>query len=257
MHAVQAGAAGRVWTALGRRLPRPRAIVVASAHWETGLPTVTTTPTPQTMHDFGGFPAGLYELRYPAPGAPDLAHRVLELLDAAGLQASGDDRRGLDHGAWVPLMHLYPEADIPVVQLSVQPSLGAEHHLRVGASLAPLAAEGVLIIGSGHMTHNLHDWMMHVRASGVDVTETAPAPYVEAFRRWIDDTLGSADTSALADWRRRAPHASRAHPTDEHFLPLPVAYGAAGPAPRIEHFDAGVDAGVLAMDACAFHPREA
>jgi len=257
MHALHAGAAGRAWTDLGRRLPRPRAILIASAHWETELPMVTMTRTPETIHDFGGFPDELYKLRYAAPGAPEIAQRALDLLQAAGLPASGNGCRGLDHGAWVPLMHLYPAADIPVAQISVQPTLDAAHHLRVGAALAALPHEDVLVVGSGHMTHNLRDWIQHARRHGMQVTEASVAPYVEEFRHWVDAALRSGEPAGLASWQEQAPHASRAHPTDEHFLPLPVAYAAAGRSPRVEHIEAGVDAGVLAMDAYVFHPRSA
>ncbi|HWI13699.1 MAG TPA: class III extradiol ring-cleavage dioxygenase, partial [Burkholderiales bacterium] len=230
---------------------------IASAHWETELPMVTTTRTPETIHDFGGFPDELYKLRYAAPGAPEIAQRALDLLHAAGLPASGNGCRGLDHGAWVPLMHLYPAADIPIAQISVQPTLDAAHHLRLGAALAALPHEDVLVVGSGHMTHNLRDWMQHARTHGMKVTETAVAPYVEEFRRWVDAALRSGEPAGLASWQEQAPNAARAHPSEEHFLPLPVAYAAAGPSPRVEHIEAGVDAGVLAMDAYVFHPRSA
>lgn len=256
MHALAASDAARAWAAIAQRLPRPRAILVASAHWETELPMVSTSARPETIHDFGGFPPELYKLRYPAPGAPEVAQRALELLRSAGLPASGNGCRGLDHGAWVPLLHMYPAADVPVAQVSVQPTLDAAHHLRLGAALAPLARDDVLIVGSGHMTHNLHEWIEGARRHGMQPTATPPAPYVEEFRRWIDRVLLEDDRAALAAWRERAPHALRAHPSDEHFLPLPVAFAAAGPAPRVERIDAGVDAGVLAMDAYLFWPRE-
>ena len=255
MHALQAGAAGRAWTQLGRRLARPRAILVASAHWETGLPMVSTAVKPETIHDFGGFPEELYALRYPAPGAPEAAQRALALLQGAGLPVSANGVRGLDHGAWVPLRYLYPDADVPVAQISVQPSLDAAHHLRLGAALAPLAREDVLVVGSGHMTHNLRDWMQYVHRHGMQPAETPPAPYVEEFRQWIDRALREDDRDALAAWLERAPHASRAHPSPEHFLPLPLAFAAAGPTPKVERIDAGVDAGVLAMDAYLFWPK--
>jgi len=254
MHALHAGAAGSAWAGLGRRLPRPRAILVASAHWETGLPMVSTASTPETLHDFGGFPETLYKLRYPASGAPAVAQRALELLKAAGLPASANGCRGLDHGAWVPLLYLYPDGDVPVAQISVQPTLDAAHHLRIGAALAPLAREGVLVIGSGHMTHNLSEWMQRVRHQATQPDDTA-APYVEEFRQWIDRALRDSDRTALAGWWEHAPHAARAHPSPEHFMPLPVAYAAAGPAPRVERFHHGVDAGVLAMDAYLFWPN--
>ena len=256
MHALRGGGAARAWAAVAQRLPRPRAILVASAHWETELPMVSTSARPETIHDFGGFPAELYKLRYAAPGATDAAQRALELLKAAGLPASGNGCRGLDHGAWVPLLHMFPGADVPVAQISVQPSLGTAHHLRVGAALAPLAREDVLVVGSGHMTHNLREWIAYVHRHGLEPGDAPVAPYVEQFRGWIDRALRDDDRAALAAWRERAPHALRAHPSDEHFLPLPLAFAAAGPAPRVERIDAGVDAGVLAMDAYLFWPRE-
>jgi 4,5-DOPA dioxygenase extradiol len=257
MHALHDGKAARVWAELAQRLPRPRAILVASAHWETELPMVSTGARPETIHDFGGFPPALYKLRYPAPGTPEIAQRALELLKATGLPASGNACRGLDHGAWVPLLHLYPAADVPVAQVSVQPSLDAAHHLRLGAALAPLAREGVLVVGSGHMTHNLREWIAYARRHGMQPGDTPAAPYVDEFRSWIDRALREDDRGALAAWRERAPHALRAHPSDEHFLPLPLAFAAAGPAPRVERIDAGVDAGVLAMDTYLFWPGEA
>jgi 4,5-DOPA dioxygenase extradiol len=257
MHALHAGAAGRAWADLGRRLPRPRAVLIASAHWQTELPMVSTAAAPETIHDFGGFPPELYELRYAAPGAPHVAQRALDLLKAAGVRASANGCHGLDHGAWVPLMHLYPGADLPVTQLSVQPSLDAAHHMRVGRALAPLAREGVLVIGSGHMTHNLGEWMQYVRRHGRSPEATPAAPYVDAFRGWVDRVLREDDRAALAAWHGRAPYAARAHPSSEHFLPLPLAFAAAGPSPRVEHVHGGVDAGVMAMDAYLFWAADA
>ena len=258
MHAVASGRAGEAWADLGQRLPRPRAIVVASAHWETELPMVATSRQPETIHDFGGFPDELYRIRYPAAGAPDVAQRALELLQEAGIAATANGCRGLDHGAWVPLLQLYPDADIPTAQISIQPSLDAEHHLRVGAALAPLTQEGVLILGSGHMTHNLREWIADARRRGsMTIDERAPERYVTEFSNWVDHLLRSDDRAALANWLQLAPHARRAHPTPEHFLPLMVAVGAAGREPMVEHIDAGVDSGVLSMDAYLFWPRAA
>jgi 4,5-DOPA dioxygenase extradiol len=255
MHAVIPGRAGDAWRDLGRRLPRPRAVLVASAHWETELPMISLAQRPETIHDFEGFPPELSRLRYPAPGAPEVARQAIELLRDAGLSASGNGCRGLDHGAWVPMLHLFPAADVPVTQLSVQPSLGAGHHIRLGRALSPLRERGVLIVGSGHVTHNLHEWARHARRFGLAPRQASPEPYVQAFRHWLGAALQAADDAALANWREAAPHARRAHPTDEHFLPLPLAYGAAGPQPRTETIDSGVDAGVLAMDAFVFWPR--
>lgn len=257
MHALHAGAAGRGWAEFGRRLARPRAILIASAHWETASPALLTTAKPETIHDFGGFPDELYALRYPASGAPDIARRALGLLKAAGIPASENSSRGLDHGAWVPMLHMVPDADLPVAQIAVQPSLDTAHHLRMGTALAPLVKENVLIVGSGHMTHNLREWMQFVRTHGRQPAATPPAPYVEEFRGWIDRALREDNRDALAAWEERAPHALRAHPSPEHFLPLPVAFAAAGPAPKVERIDAGIDAGVLAMDAYLFWPQAA
>lgn len=254
MHALRAGWVGAAWSHLGARLGKPKAILVASAHWETLAPTLTGSPRPPTVHDFGGFPRALYELRYPAPGEPALARRAVELLAAGGIEARTDERRGLDHGAWVPLRYMYPSADVPVVQLSVQSHLPAQHSIDTGRLLAPLTREGVLIVGSGHMTHNLRDWFGIGPRHGMQPTRTAPAAYVRDFNTWVDAALRD-DGQHIAAWKEEAPHALRAHPTDEHFLPLPLAYAAAGPRPSIEHIDLGTDSEVLAMDAYLFTPR--
>jgi 4,5-DOPA dioxygenase extradiol len=249
MHALEAGASatGRAWTALGERLPRPRAILVASAHWETERPALTGSAQPETIHDFGGFPAPLYEIQYPAPGAPEIAERARELLRAAGLEAEIDPAHGLDHGAWTPLLYAYPGADIPVVQVSVQPALGPRHHLALGQALAPLAGEGVLIVGSGHLTHNLRE-LRSVRETGVGPA----AAYVSEFQAWVRDCIEARDAERLADYRRLTPQGARAHPTEEHFLPLFVALGGAAPGYRAERVVDHVEGGVLAMDAYLF-----
>ncbi len=257
MHAVEAGRGGELWASLGARLARPSAVLIASAHWETELPMVATSAQPETIHDFGGFPEELYKIRYPAPGARAIGTRAVELLRNAGLGATANSCRGLDHGAWVPLRRMFPGADIPVAQVSIQPSLGADHHLRIGSALAPLTTENVLIIGSGHMTHNLGEWISAARARGsMAIAEGAAAPYVEEFRHWIDEALRNDDRTRLLRWRELAPHAVRAHPTPEHFLPLFVALGAAGAHPRVEHLDAGTDSAVLAMDAYLFRGQD-
>jgi 4,5-DOPA dioxygenase extradiol len=245
MHAVSAGAAGRAWTEIAHTMPRPKAIVVASAHWESSVPMASGSANPTTIHDFGGFPKELYELRYAAPGAPDLAARVVALLKDVDIAAGIDGSRGLDHGAWVPLRWMYPGADVPVVELSVQPHLGTSHHVRVGNALAPLADAGVLIIGSGHTTHNLRDWMTH-RQQG----ETLP--YARDFATWVHDRLAAADVDDLVDYRERAPGAMRAHPTEEHFLPLFVALGAAGHKARATRFFEGFEGASLSLDSYSF-----
>lgn len=257
LHAMLDSRAAQGWAALGHRLiaahGRPRAVLVASAHWETAQPTVSTAAQPETIHDFGGFPAELYRLAYSAPGAPAVAAQAIELLQAAGLPAAADSRRGLDHGAWVPLRQMFAAADVPVAQVAVQPQRDAAHHLALGRALAPLARNGVLVLGSGHLTHNLGELMPLLRGGRTHFgEETAPAPYVEAFRQWVEDSLhGTLGQPSIEHWTR-APHALRAHPTPEHFLPLLVAYGAAGAAPRVERIDLGVESQLLAMDAYVF-----
>lgn len=247
MHAVRPGAAGTAWAALGRSLPRPRAILMASAHWETSLPLLTGSRQPETIHDFGGFPPELYAIEYAAPGAPDVASRAVGLLRAGGMTAGIDGCRGLDHGAWVPLLQMYPAHDVPVVQVSLQPALGTAHHVALGRALAPLAREGVLIVGSGHATHNLRDWMTHRTAPG-------PLPYVSAFTEWLAAQVGARDVEALVDYRDRAPDAARAHPTEEHYLPLLVALGAAAPDARVDRVVSGYEGAALAMDGWLFQP---
>ena len=223
---------------------RPSAIIVASAHWERFSPHLSAMSLNDTIHDFGGFPEPLYAMRYDAPGDPDLARRAVALLAAAGLEASLDDRRGLDHGAWVPLKLAWPEADIPVIQLSIQTRLGPQHHIDLGRALAPLRADGVLIVGSGSWTHDLR--------SVVRWVEDAPEPdWVRDFADWTDAALTEGRTEDLKAYRVLAPEAPHNHPTEEHFLPLFVALGAGGggPARRLHR---STTYGVLHMDAYAF-----
>jgi 4,5-DOPA dioxygenase extradiol len=232
---------------LGALLPRPRAILVASAHWETVSPCVSAAGQNTTIHDFYGFPAELYALRYDAPGAPALAKEIATLLDAAGLACRIESGRGLDHGAWVPLILAYPEAEIPVLQLSVQTQAGTRHHLALGAALARLREEGVLIIGSGSFTHDLRRFR-HGRAN-LDAPET---PDVTAFSDWMDTEIKAGNIEALADYRRLAPYAVDEHPTEEHLLPLYVALGAAGPHPIATRLHSSVEFGFLRMDTYSF-----
>lgn len=226
---------------LGAKLETPRAILMVSAHWDTRVPGLTTSDHPETIHDFYGFPAPLYALRYPAPGSAGLARDTAALLDAAGLESGFDPERGLDHGAWVPLMLMYPQAGIPVVQLSVQTRAGAAHHLKLGEALQPLRDQGVLIVGSGGATHNLREFFQP--APGQDES------YVPKFTAWLEDVLTRGDRQALADYRRLAPDAARAHPTEEHFFPLLVAAAAGGKAERIHTAMSGAS---LAMDSYRF-----
>ena len=243
--ALEPGQAGAALTQLGRDLPRPTAILMVSAHWETARPAASTVEKPKTIHDFGGFAPELYRLQYPAPGAPALARRVAELLGASGMTTDLDPVRGLDHGAWVPLRYLFPDAEVPVTQLSIQPHLDPAHHYRVGEALRPLMREGVLVIGSGSLTHNLRE----VRFNAPDGES---APYVGQFQEWVERTIGNQDVAALLDYRKRAPSAVRAHPTDEHLLPLFVALGAAGAGSSAKRVTDEVTYSVVAMDTYVF-----
>jgi 4,5-DOPA dioxygenase extradiol len=235
---------------LGQLLPRPNAILVVSAHWETDRPAVNAVQWNDTIHDFYGFPRPLYALRYKAPGSPVLAKAIGEKLRQSGFGCDIDRTRGLDHGAWVPLLLMYPQADIPVLQLSVQPHLGPEHHLRIGDALASLRDDGVMIIGSGSLTHNLSEFRGH--------GPNDPAPdWVNAFADWFDAALRTDRHDDLVHYREKAPFARRNHPTEEHLLPLYAALGAAGPNMRTERLHASSTYSVLRMDVYAFGAAQA
>ena len=223
-------------------LPRPTGIVVVSAHFETKQPAAVTDAAPETVYDFGGFEPEVYEIQYPAPDAPALAERVAEALDAERIA-----NRGFDHGSWVPLMLLYPDADIPVVQVSVQPAAGPAHHHAIGRALAPFRDEGVLILVSGSFSHNLGELF---RQGGLPAMDAPDPGWVAEFTDWFAARLVTGDTDALLDYRRQAPHAARNNPTEEHLLPVFVAMGAAGGA--AEHIHASTQYGVIRMDAFAF-----
>ncbi len=246
---LRPGAAGAALVQVAASLPRPRAIIIVSAHWDTRNPTVGFADRLETIHDFRGFPEPLYTIRYPATGCREAAALVQAALQQAGFAADADDQRGLDHGAWIPLQLMFPDADVPVIPLSIQSQAGPEHHLRLGRALAPLVRQGFLLIASGNLTHNLGDYQLASRDGG------ATPAYVREFSNWVWQQLASGDTSALLDYRSRAPDAPRAHPTDEHLLPLYVALGAAGDTPSVTRLHAGIDDYVIAMDAFAFQTR--
>ncbi len=232
---------------LGGLLPRPEAILVASAHWETQAPMLNAPPRNDTIHDFYGFPKELYTLHYTPPSAPALAEQVAQGLRAAGFAAGIDAGRGLDHGTWVPLMLAYPRAEIPVVQLSVQSHLGPAHHLALGAALAPLRAQGVLVVGSGSFTHDLRRFRR-----GMPEIDAPEAQDVTAFSDWMDEKLRAGDVAALLDYRRLAPFGAEEHPTEEHLLPLYVAMGAAGPSAAVKRLHSSTEYSFLRMDAYEF-----
>jgi 4,5-DOPA dioxygenase extradiol len=225
---------------LGGLVPRPTAILAVSAHWNTERPAVSTAARPETIHDFYGFPDGLYRLHYDAPGAPELAGRVAELTGAAR-----DPGYGLDHGAWVPAMLGWPKADIPIFQLSVQPYATPADHIALGRKLGTLRQEGVLVLGSGSATHNLR----RLRRGEHD---SAPEPWAQQFDDWLAEKVEAGDAAALANYRTEAPCAKEAHPTDEHFLPLHVAFGAAGEGARGTALHRSFTSGNLSMASYAF-----
>jgi 4,5-DOPA dioxygenase extradiol len=241
--AIEPGLAGPKLTALGRALPRPQAELVVSPHWMTPSPRVGFAARPQTIHDFGGFDPALYQISYPADGHPALAQRALQLLYDAGWNPQPEERRGLDHGSWVPLRHLYPEADVPAFQVSLPSRLDAHSAWAFGAALAPLADEGVLIVGSGSLTHNLAEFRSGPgRAEG----------YAAEFAAWVRDAVVRGDSARLRQTLSQAPHSRRAHPTTEHFWPLLVAAGAAAAALPASVIEGGITHGVLAMDSFVF-----
>ena len=230
---------------LGKALGRPRAIVVVSAHWESGEASVSGVERPDTIHDFFGFPGELYRLTYPAPGAPQLAARISALLGESGIVTHVHPTRGLDHGAWVPLLLMYPQADIPVTQLTVQPELDTRHHFKLGQALRPLRDEGVLVLASGGATHNLREFGRHRR-------DAAPPDWVTDFQEWLALAIESANYDEFLNYRESGPNAARNHPSEEHFLPLFAAAGACDPGIAGRRIHRSHSYGILAMDAYRF-----
>ena len=243
--AVQESPAGRFLDGLGDAHPRPRAIVLVSAHFLAPSVRIGADSRPKTVHDFRGFPPELHAIDYPAPGDPALAHALAQALAAAGIPATTLDSHGLDHGAWVPLRRMFPAADIPVVPLSIDPDADAATHYGIGRALAELRHQGVLVIGSGGFVHNLGDLEWNDPAAPL-------APWAAQFADWMRDRLQAWDVPALLAWQSRAPQAQRAHPTPEHLLPLFVAMGAAGDDVRATTLHRSHELGTLALDAFAF-----
>lgn len=242
MLALEPGESGPALARLAAQLPRPRAIVIVSAHWESQTLQVNANPHPETWHDFGGFPPALFAIQYPAPGLPTLSAEVVSLLNGAGLKAQSVSNRPFDHGVWVPLKLMYPDANIPVVQVSLPSGEGPQLQTRVGQALASLREQGVLIVGSGSITHNLRELDWHAGPESVE-------PWAKAFRDWIIEKLASNDQAALHDYRSQAPAAARNHPSDEHLLPLFFARGA-GDEFSVVH--KGFTMGALGMDIYRF-----
>lgn len=242
--------ATRFLRSLAADLPRPRAIVVASAHFEAeNRVLVSGDERPETIYDFGGFDRRLHEMRYPASGDPALAGRIVKALTDEGFAAEIATGRGFDHGTWVPLILAYPDADIPVVQVSVDPTQGPAHHLALGAGLELLRDEDILIIGSGSFTHNLREAFARIQ-QGERQAETPT--WVADFANWMSERVVAGDREALTHYRARAPFAVENHPTDEHLMPLYVAIGAAGADATARKLHGSRDFGVLSMEAFAF-----
>lgn len=233
---------------LGARLGRPRAILSVTAHWETDEVCLGSGSQPDTVHDFFGFPQALFDMRYRAPGDTSLAHDIATRLATAGITAHCDDSRGYDHGTWIPLARMYPQADIPVVQMSICPQQTPLFHWRLGRALASLRHDNVLVMGSGSMTHNLADFRAQ---RGTTAAEQTPA-YCEEFCAWILARIAAGDSDALIGYRECSPHGARAHPSPEHFLPLHVALGAAGVSWSGERLHHSYMYGVVAMDCYLF-----
>jgi 4,5-DOPA dioxygenase extradiol len=256
MIALEPRAAGafmqRLGPALSATFGRPKAVLVASGHSLTRVPVLLAGARHEAVYDFGGFDPRLNTLRYDAPGAPELAARVLGLLRQAGLDAHSVDEGGLDHGIWTPLRYLFPDADVPVLPLAWPPDWSPQRLFALGAALAPLAAEGVLVVGSGAMTHNLR----RVFAGGRPDVDRPVTPESVAFRDWFAARAEAGDWDALFDYRAQAPHAVLMHPTDEHLLPFFVAAGAGGRVPA-RHIHRSFEYGDLGMDAYAFGPLAA
>jgi 4,5-DOPA dioxygenase extradiol len=241
--AVQPGLLGPALIGLGEQLSEVRAVVVVSAHWQTPGVQVMRTAAPDTIHDFGGFPPELYRLQYRPPGSPEVAAEAAQILEAAGYKVRFDDKRGLDHGVWVPLRYLISKANVPVLQVSMPYDLSAEGAVLLGNALAPLRERGVMIIGSGSLTHNLYE---------IGRVTPGDVAYAQSFAAWVRRHVERRDIAALTDYGRRAPSPERAHPTEEHFLPLLVALGASDAMDAVRVIEGGMTYGILSMESYGF-----
>jgi len=238
MNAIQTNAYTEGWKAIGRSLPRPGGIVAVSAHWYVPGTWVTASARPRTIHDFGGFPRALYDVTYPAPGDRGLAQRVQSLL--APVPVSLDERWGLDHGTWSVLRHVFPEADVPVVQLSIDETEPASYHYALGRKLERLRDEGVLVIGSGNLVHNLH-------AYGWGRQEVAPFDWALRFETLARDFLAQGDDGALVAYESLGRDALLSAPTPDHFLPLVYVMGLRRPDDEVTFPVEGFDGGSVSM----------
>ena len=256
MLALEPGTTGPFFQRLGQAVDthfgRPKAIVVVSPHTAARMPLVLGSAAHHAVHDFGGFPPALYELQYSPPGAPALGARVTDLLAAQGIAVQPSDEAGLDHGIWSVLRFAWPEADVPVLPIALAPQQPPAAQWAVGEALAPLLAEGVLVLGSGSLTHNLQLVFGRRRVDALGAEDGKEMPESRAFRDWVAGRSAARDRDALLAYRTQAPHAALMHPTDEHWLPFYIAAGAGGLAQPAERLHDAVTYGCLAMDAYAF-----
>ncbi|MGH7708131.1 MAG: 4,5-DOPA dioxygenase extradiol [Vulcanimicrobiaceae bacterium] len=238
MNAIEDTLYTRAWTAIGAELPRPKAVLVISAHWYLDATLVTAMDEPRTIHDFGGFPQKLYDVEYPAPGSPELAGRVQAML--APLAVERDEQWGFDHGTWSVLCHVYPQADVPVVQLSINETHPPRFHYELGRRLAPLRDDGVLIVGSGNIVHNLHAyaWGRH---------PVEPFDWAVRFEQHARKLLADGDVGPLIDYEALGRDAQLAVPTPEHFLPLLYVIGARCEGEPVTFPVEGFDGGSISM----------
>ncbi len=248
MLAITPSKANAFLRGLAATLPRPDAVIVASPHFPALIPIVVADPNPETIYDFRGFPPELSRITYPAPGDPALAADVVGLIGEAGFDVRTLERRGFDHGTWVPFSLIWPEADIPIVQLSIQPRQDAAYHTRLGTALRPLRDRNILVVGTGAITHNLGELMRN----GLADLDAEPESWAAGFADWIAERAERGDREALTDYRANAPSAVRAHPEDDHFLPFFVALGAAGEGAPSQRIHRSIEYGALTMDAYLF-----
>jgi 4,5-DOPA dioxygenase extradiol len=238
MNAIQHNAYTEGWSEIGRKIGKPKAILSISAHWYVPMSGVTISTSPRTIHDFGGFPEELFRVQYPAPGEPALAQRVQQLLSPIAVEQ--DSHWGLDHGTWSVLCHAYPEADVPIVQLSIDERQSPEFHFELGKRLAPLREEGVLIVGSGNLVHNLHTyaWGRHPQA---------PYDWAVRFEHQAREMLLQGESKPLVGYEDLGRDAHLAVPTPDHYLPLLYVMGARQPGDSVSFPVEGVDGGSISM----------
>lgn len=246
---IQPEKAGQALIDLGRQfLGQAKGVVVVSPHWQTSIPTVGTASSFETIHDYSGFPDELREISYPAKGSDTLATQVVHALEAVGAPVCTDRTQGLDHGAWVPLRYMFPNAEIPVTPLSLLRQGGPKAAYRLGQALEPLRRQGILIVGTGSLTHNLADYRARSE-SGLGTPD-----YVHKFSDWLAEMGQKRDLEKLFAYRTESPDGAQAHPTEEHLLPFFVALGAAGKGALAKRIHQSVQNIVLSMDAYRFEP---